>query len=187
MKCGYRRMGAFVCHTFPIDNTQYHMSAGNSLAPSSQYPIFHIPICFSNSPNGRYPIFTCPHAFPTLTAANVPYSYSHMPDELRSVHNIPYSHVHMHFPLSQQPTSHVHKPICLMKSHQYTTSHIHISTFPLSQQPMSHIPHFHPPKNGKIALWPNSRVVKCKCTFRKCQKSTIRRTFGTIFWTFLIL
>jgi len=38
-----------------------------------------------------------------------------------------------------------------------------------------------PPKNGEIVLWPNSRVVKCKCTFHKRQTSTTIRTFGTIF------
>ena len=35
-----------------------------------------------------------------------------------------------------------------------------------------------PSKNGEIALWPNSRVVKCKCKFHKRQTNTIIRTFG---------
>jgi len=36
-----------------------------------------------------------------------------------------------------------------------------------------------PPKNGEIAR-PNTRVVKCNCTFHKRQTSTILRTFDTI-------
>ena len=31
----------------------------------------------------------------------------------------------------------------------------------------------YPPKNGEIALWPNTRVVKCKCMFHKRRTSTI--------------
>jgi len=46
---------------------------------------------------------------------------------------------------------------------------------------------YKPPKNGEIALWPNTRVVKYKYMLHKRQTSTMIRASGTIFWTLLIL
>ena len=37
-----------------------------------------------------------------------------------------------------------------------------------------------PPKNGNIALWPNTHVVKCRGTYHKRQTGTKIRAFGTI-------
>jgi len=40
----------------------------------------------------------------------------------------------------------------------------------------------YPPQNGEIALWPNTRVVKCKCMFHKRETSAILiRATSTIF------
>jgi len=44
------------------------------------------------------------------------------------IDNIPCSYFHMRLPFSRQSMSHIHIPICIMKSFQYTMSHIHMST-----------------------------------------------------------
>jgi len=83
--------------------------------------------------------------------------------------------------------------ISLKEPHKHTLNHILLeyrSLF-LSGKYRAHVfvteratyTHFEskPPKNGKIALWPNTRVVKCKCTFHKQKTSTTIRAIGTIF------
>jgi len=41
----------------------------------------------------------------------------------------------------------------------------------------------YPPKNGLIALWPNTCVVKCKIMFHKNKIVSIIRCIGTIFYS----
>ena len=43
-----------------------------------------------------------------------------------------------------------------------------------------------PPKNGEMALWPNTRVVKCKM-FHKSKMGSIIRSSGTVFNSLLYL
>ena len=44
-----------------------------------------------------------------------------------------------------------------------------------------------PPKNGVIALWPNTRVVKCKYYVLQKKICSIIRSTGTVFYSLLYL